>query len=598
MILVCKSKLGENMKLRYFPQWLSILPLMVLSAGLLHGQSTDVLTWRNNTLRDGLNNTETTLTQAAVTKTTFGKICSTAPGSIDGQVYAQPLVVTGGIPGYNHAVYIETMNDSVYFINGDSSTCAVIAQFSLLQAGEEAVHCKDVGGGQCWTFNPIIGIVGTPVIDTTTNTIYLVTWSELTTGACATTKSLACFVHRLHALNIATGAEKFNGPVVIPSVTIGVSTFVSKRHIQRPGLLLLPKIESNGDSALYLAFSEMDGGGVAGVSIPNGWIFRFDSQNLSTAPLAWTTTPNGEGGGVWMSGAGLAAAVDQAGGNTHIYISTGDGTFDAEDGGSDYGDSFVKLTPNLTVAASFTPFNQYCDDIGDNDLGSGGIMLIPNGIGSSTIDFAVATGKDGNIYVLDRADPGGYDGPNLNTCPVSSGSDLNYETVPVSTNEFYSTAAFWDQNLYSVANNTPLLKYEISATACVPGPVCTTPTASSSVPFGFGTVPVVSSNADNSGTGLVWAVRGNGWPNQNPGVLPVPAVLYAYDAQHVTQPSTLPMLWNNNQCPTRDAAGNSTKFVVPTVANGRVFVGTMDPTDSTNTMGRLDVYGPTTATCK
>jgi hypothetical protein len=279
-----------------------------------------------------------------------------------------------------------------------------------------------------------------------------------------------------------------------------------------------------------------------------------------------------------MSGAGFAAAVDQAGGNTHIYISTGDGTFDAEDGGSDYGDSFVKLTPNLTVAASFTPFNQYCDDIGDNDLGSGGIMLIPNGIGSSTIDFAVATGKDGNIYVLDRADPGGYDGPNLNTCPVSSGSDLNYETVPVSTNEFYSTAAFWDQNLYSVANNTPLLKYEISATACVPGPVCTTPTASSSVPFGFGTVPVVSSNADNSGTGLVWAVRGNGWPNQNPGVLPVPAVLYAYDAQHVTQPSTHPMLWNNNQCPTRDAAGNSTKIVVPTEANGRDFVGTMDRT--------------------
>jgi len=585
------------MRFHHFPQWLSVLPLMVLSAGLLHGQTTEVLTQRNNTLRDGLNNTETTLTQAVVTKASFGKICSTAAGAIDGQIYAQPLVVPGGIPGYAEIVYVETMNDSVYFINGNSPKCSVISHFSLLQANEEAVRCNDVGGGQCWTFSPIIGILGTPVIDTSTNTIYLVSWSQSTAGSCATNFAFACFTHRLHALDISTGAEKFNGPVAIPALTIGTSTFISKRHIQRPGLLLLPKIESNGDSALYVAFSEMDGGGVAGVSIPPGWVFSFDAQNLSTAPVAWTTTADGEGGGVWMSGAGLSAAIDQPGGEEYIYFSTGDGTFDAENGGSDYGDSFVKLKPNLTVAASFTPYNQYCDDIGDNDLGSGGVMLLPQGIGSSTIDFAIATGKDGNIYVLDRADPGGYDGPTLNTCPVSSGTNLNYETIPVTTTEFYSTATYWNQNLFAVANNTPLQKYEISATACTPGPICSTPAASSSIPFGFGTSPVVSSNGDANGTAIVWAVRGNGWPTQNPEVVPEPAVLYAYDAQHVTSPSTLPQLWNNKQCPTRDASGNSTKFVVPTVANGRVFVGTMDPTDSTNTEGRLDVYGPTTATC-
>src|SRR5579863_3971311 len=285
------------MRRKNFLQWLSILPLMILSTAFLYGQTTNVLTWRNNNWRDGENSAETTLTQSDVNSNSFGRICSTASGAIDGQLYAQPLVVTGGIPGFTHVVYIETMNDTIYAIDGDSANCAVISHLSLLQSQEEAVQCGDVGGKQCGTFNPIIGILGTPVIDTTTNTMYLVTWTESTAGTCATTKGPSCFVHRLHALNIANGAEKFNGPVVIPSVTIGSITFSSFNHIQRPGLLLLPKIETNGDGALYIGFSEMDGGGVVGKSVPNGWVFSFDAQNLSVPPVAFATTPNGEGGG-------------------------------------------------------------------------------------------------------------------------------------------------------------------------------------------------------------------------------------------------------------------------------------------------------------
>lgn len=579
-----------------FKPYLSILalPLMVLNASLLFSQSTNVLTWRNNNWRDGLNSTETTLKQTTVNKSAFGKICSTASGAIDGQIYAQPLIVTDSIPGYVHVVYLATMNDTVYFIDGDSTDCVVIKRISLLQSGEKAVKCTDVGNKSCVTFSPISGILGTPVIDTTTRTMYLVTWTESTAQGCPTRGT--CFTHRLHALDIATGAEKYHGPVAIPSATSGASKFSSYNHLQRPGLLLLPEVETNGDSAVYVAFSEMDNTGVIGTSIPNGWVFSFDAQNLTAAPWAWSATPNGQGGGLWMSGAGLAAGSDQSGGHTYIYVATGDGTFDAERGGSDYGDSFVKLTTHLTVSSYFTPYKQYCDDIADRDLGSGGVMLIPNGVGSSTIDFAIANGKDGNIYVLDRANPGGYAGPAGILCPTAAGPDLNDETVPV-THEFYTTGAFWNQDLYSGANNSPLRKYKLGATTCTPAPVCQTAAASSEANFIYGPVPVISSNGNTTDTAVVWVINGHGWPNENQAPNPKPAVLYAFDAEHVDQPDIIPQLWNSSQCPTRDRAGNATKFAVPTVANGRVFMGTMDPADSTNTRGQLDVYGPTSSPC-
>ncbi len=577
-----------------FKLYLSILPLLV-SASLLQGQS-NVLTSRNNTWRDGLNSTEITLTQATVTKSKFGKICSTEPGALDGQIYAQPLVVTGGVPGYIHVVYVATMNDTLYFIDGDSPDCAVIKQISLLKSGEKAVKCTDVGNANCATFAPIAGILGTPVIDATTHTMYVVTWTESTAKGCPAGGS--CFTHHLHALDIATGAEKFKGPAAIPSVTRGASQFSSKNHLQRAGLLLLPQVKANGDGALYVAFSEMDNSGVIGQSVPNGWVFSFDAQNLAATPLAWSTTPNGQGGGIWMSGAGLAAGVDQAGGHPYIYLSTGDGTFDAESGGSDYGDSFVKLTTALSVSNYFTPYKQYCDDIGDRDLGSGGVMLIPNGAGSSVLYFALANGKDGNIYVMDRANPGRYAGPAGALCPGAAGPDLNHETVAATTHQFYGTAAFWNQELYAVANNAPLQKYKISSTACNPAPVCQTATASSAASFTYGPSPVISSDGDKTGTGIVWVINAHGWPSySNPDGPPKPGVLYALDAEHVQAPATIPMLWNSSQCPGRDGAGNATKFAAPTVANGRVFIGSMDPTDATNTRGELDVYGPNSNPC-
>jgi hypothetical protein len=543
-----------------------------------------------------LNSTEIVLTQRTVAKSTFGKVCSTAVGAIDGQIYAQPLVVAAGVPGYNHpVVYVATMNDTVYIIDGYAN-CKIIKRIPLLQRHEEAVKCTDVGSGQCSTLAPIIGILGTPVIDTSNNTMYLVTWTESTGGSCPTNKADYCFVHRLHALDIATGEEKYNGPVAIPSVTIGRSRFTAFNHLQRPGLLLLPRAATDGGTAIYVGFSEMDGSGIIGKTIPAGWMFRFDADNLAAAPVAWSTTPNGQGGGLWQSGAGLASGMDQAGGDPYIYVSTGDGTFDAEKGGSDYGDSLVKLTTNLTVADYFTPYRQYCDDINDFDLGSGGVMLIPEGVGGTTTYSAVANGKDGNIYVVARDFLGGYAGPSGDVCPKPAGANLNLETIQASTAEFYSTAAFWNRSLYSVANNSPLQEYSISA-ACSPGPICQDPVAISANSFSYGTVPVTSSNGVAPNSPILWAIHGNGWPSANANLHPATAVLYAYDAEHVATPSVLPQLWNSNQCPTRDGAGNATKFAVPTVANGKVYIGTMDPSDPTNTKGQLDVYGLNSNTC-
>ena len=198
--------------------------------------------------------------------------------------------------------------------------------------------------------------------------------------------------------------------------------------------------------------------------------------------------------------------------------------------------------------------------------------------------------------MTNRASLGGYAGPSGEVCPKPTGPDLNLETFQASTDKFYSTAAFWNSSLYSIANRSPLRKYQIGA-ACSPGPICQTPSASSKASLGYGSVPVISSNGDTTGTAVVWAIYGNGWPNATTKVQPAPAMLYAYDAEHVTSPAVLPVLWNSGQCPKRDGAGNATKFAVPTVANGRVFMGAMDPSDATNTKGRLDVYGATTKAC-
>ena len=555
---------------------------IILSFTSLLSAQVNVLTARNDISRDALNASETVLNQGNVNRTSFGKTCSAV---VDGQLYAQPLVVSN--KGKN-VVYVGTMNGTIYALDGGD--CSQLGHVSLIPANEEAVQCVDLGPGHCTIVNPIIGILSTPVIDGSSSTIYVSIETESTSSSCQVNHADSCFLHRLHALDLTTLVEKFRGPVVI-SGKYNNATFTSKNHIQRPGLLELRNVMSNGDSVIYLSFSAVAGFGKPGQSIPQGWVFGYDAENLAAAPLIWNSTPNGEGGGVWQSGGGLAAGLDAPGGNNYLYVATGDGTFDVNNGGADYGDSFVKLTPLLTTVPKgyFTPFNQACLNPTDEDFGSSGIMLTPN---VTSNYYAITGSKTGVVFVMNRANPGGYNPPTNHTCPAT-GRNLNQEYFQGSNRSYFSTPAYWNLHLYFVPNQKPLVRYRLSQ-SCDPGPVCTSAMAKTAFNFQFGTLPAISSAGNSSGTAVVWAASGNGWPSANS---PAPAVLYALDGEHENPAGTIPELWDSTQCPARDQAGNAVKFVTPTIANGKVYLGTMDPTDSTNTRGELDVYGLTSGAC-
>lgn len=507
---------------------------------------TNMTTWRNDISRSGLNTAETVLTPSNVNSAQFGKICS---ATVDGQVYAQPLVATNvTINGqlYSSVVYVVTQNDGVYAFDGNSAgpTCTQLLYTNLLQSGEFPVNCTEFG--KCGAISPIIGILGTPVIDTTSNVIYLISQAQV--GSPPTT-----YTHRVHALNITNFNEMFDGPAVVAG-TYGTLSFTSSNHIQRPGLLLL----SGSPSYVYVAFSKID----AAATDPSGWIFRYNAQELGAAPVTFATAPNGNGSGVWQGGAGLAAGIDSTNGHQYIYFGTADGTFDASTGGSDYGDSFVKLSTDLsTVAGYFTPYNQACMDTTDTDFGSGGVVLIPNGLIPAHPYLAVAGDKEGSLYVIDRGNPGGYGG--TGNC---LGTNSNIQTITGLT-PIHNAPAYWDGNLYfAPTRNGTMLKYRISPN-CSPGPICSSPTTSK-VTFPAGASPSISVNGNTASSAIVWAIWGDRYPSGGP-----PAILYAFN------PSNLTELYDSNQCGTQDVPGAAIKFSVPTVANGRVFIGTQTDFD-------------------
>ena len=534
---------------------------------LLLSSQVNVTTWHNDIGRTGQNTSETSLTPTTVNKTGFGKICSYA---VDGQVYAQPLVVTGLAIGSGHPVeYVVTMNDKVYAFDGTNCTL-LLGPKSLLQGSEIAAQCGDVGGGGCLTFKPTIGILGTPVIDPGTNIMYLVAWSEIT-------GSPNTFVHRIHALDITNLNEVANGPVAI-SATVGSASFTSSDHIQRPRLLLL----SGSPSVVYVAFSMMDGA----PGLPKGWVLGYNASNLTDTnyPLKFPTTPNGSGGGVWQGGAGLAAGKDSSG-TTYIYFGTGNGTFDQNVGHTacvDCGDSFVKLTTGTpTVANFFAPFDAFCRNAcnADVDFGSGGVTLIPdNTLPSPYAYLAVMADKSKSIWVMDRTSPGRFGGSNSGSCPTPtcSGTNANVETIPRS-NQYHNTPAYWNQRLYYAAINESLTSYQV-ASQCPFGdlygpPVCVSgpgQSPSSSVTFPYGVTPSVS--ASGSSGGVVWSIWQDG--NASGGSK---AILYAFSSDLSTDLFDSTMCTNNV-----DALDPGTKFSVPTIANGYVYVGTQ---------GNFNIFG-------
>ncbi|HZQ23575.1 MAG TPA: hypothetical protein VFA89_12345 [Terriglobales bacterium] len=483
-----------------------------------------VLTWHNDNSRTGQNLNETTLTTGNVNSTEFGKVFSFP---VDGLVYAQPLYVPNvSIPrrGTFNTVFVATEHDSIYAFDADGEVTTPLWHVSFINPSK-GITTISTQSQHCDSMKPEVGITGTPVIDASTGTLYVV----------AATSEQGKAVQRLHALDITTGREKFGGPVILQANVSGVR--FDATLIQRTGLLLL-----NG--TVYIGYASL-----CDPHPYHGWIFGYSAQNVQTQVAAFVTTPNGDKGGIWQSGAGLAA--DNTG---NIFVMDGDGSFDASTGGSDYGMSMMRLSTasGLQVTDYFTPWNEDTLSNSDYDLGSGGVLLLPTQSGQHPNE-ALGADKEGKIFVVDRDHMGGFN-PTRN--PI-------VQTLKTPAQGYFSTPAYWQQDVYYSGIGDYLSMYPLNS-----GMLPKSPASHSNTKFGFpGSTPSISANG--SSAGIVWAIQMPG----NPG----PAVLHAYDASNVSNE-----LYNSNQAGNRDHPGQAVKFTVPTVANGRVYVGTQ---------AELDVYG-------
>lgn len=524
-----------------------------------------VLTQHNDNGRTGQNRNEKILTPTNVNATTFGKVFSY---SVDGQIYAQPLYVPNvSIPGQgiHNVVYAETQNDSLYAFDADGLSPNALWRVSFVNpaAGITPVSCQTDGKTDisCGVY-PIYGINSTPVIDPSTNTMYLVT----------RTNNNGNYFQTLHAIDITTGAEKFGGPVNIsgsvPGTGVGSQNgtvyFDPLKDVQRSGLLL-------NKGGIYV--------GWAGAA--HGWIMGFNATNLKREVI-FNTTPNAGGtstlggGGIWASGNGLVA--DPLG---NIYAAVGDSTFDANNAGIDYGDSLLKLNRALKVVDYFTPNDESCRSQTDLDLGSGGPMLLPKQSGAVPDELLVA-GKGGAPCDLNPSAARMYLLNDNNLGKYNTNQDQAVEEVPGAPGGYWSSPAYWQaatsEYVYSAGlGASPRTPDPLKMFTVTNGLLSTTPTAESPNPLVVGATPSVSSKGSQDG--IVWAILRPEALGAQPGIQA--AVLYAYDATNVAN-----LLYDSSATIThghiRDRGGCANKFAVPTIANGRVYIGTQN---------QLDVYG-------
>ena len=528
-----------------------------------------VFTYHNNNSRDGVNTKEYALTTSTVATATFGKLFSCP---VDGAVYAQPLWVANvTISSAKHNVLVvATEHDSVYAFDADASPCATLWHANLLDSahggtsGEVAVPGANLGSG-FGDLAPEVGITGTPVIDQSTNTIYVVSKSENT--------GTATFFQRLHGLDLLTGSEKLSGPKAIDSSITYPGTgdgssggnvpFHPQNEHQRPGLALAGGI-------VYVAWASHEDHDPY-----HGWIIGFSASDLSLQSK-YNDSPNGNRGGIWMAGG--APSIDSS---NNLFVITGNGDFD---GTKDFGDSILKLPSNLDPTSSafdfFTPSIQNSLNASDLDLGAGGAVVLvdlpsaPAGFQHLLIGGGKGAGFSGQLYSLDRTNLGQF-----------NASDIGAKQIFAVGGGIFATPAFWQNTLYIAGSGTNLLAYSLGPTTGV----FTTPAASlSATSYGFpGATPSIS--ATGTTNGVVWALDNHSYcTSQSPSC--GPAVLHAYDATNLATE-----LWNSTQG-TGNTAGNAVKFTVPTVANGKVYIGTRGNNaggadSSTSTPGEMDVYG-------
>jgi len=504
-------------------------PNDALTVTVASANASDVVTHHYDAARTGTNTNELTLTPSNVNSATFGKVAEFAvDGQIDGQLlYLNQVAIPGA--GNKNVLYFATENDSVYAVDADSvsSTAAtVLWKTRTLPAGDVPLTPSDAG---CGYINPV-GIISTPVIDRSRNAIYVVASSK---------DSSDNVFHRLHALNLTTGAELFGGPTNITATfpgtggnsTGGTVTFLAKAQQERAALL-----ESNG--TIYTSWSGYDGD----CGNYSAWVISFSADTLAKTG-AIDLVPSTHGAGIWLGGGGPAA--DPAG---NVYLPTGN-AFGGNTPGisNDYGDTFVKLAATLPLAVAdyFAPTNAIADDNADKDMGSAAALLLPDLVdsGSVTRHLSVVAGKDGAMYVVDRDNMGQYNAMANNV----------YQAFASDGHENFSSPIYFNGHVYIGPSGLPLKAFAVSQAK-----LSASPTSETAFVFGSnGTVPSASANGTTNG--IVWALDRE---SKN---------FLAYDATDLTR-----LLYDSST-----AAGGRDSFstvgghfITPMVANGRVYFGT------------------------
>ncbi len=546
------------MQRRFGPPVLSALTWLLTVCVPIPTRAVDVLTQHNDNARTGVNTTETVLTTANVGPNTFGRLWTLY---LDSQVVAQPLYIsqlaidtstnsqTPLVQGAFNAVLVATMHNTVYLYDADQENRLADGKTKPLWAtwlGDPRPGGKDI---DMWSTNdPEWGILSTPVIDSEKTTVWVVAWHN----------DGGTFRYRLHALNLRDGAPRQ------PPVVIGGSPPDAAKPCQYPegfnpctqkqrAALLLDK------DVVYVAFGG-DGN--------RGNIFAFNAANLQQIGF-WTSAPTGNNGGIWQSGQGPAADA-----NGNVYLITGNGSFNANTGGKNYGDSFVRLKLEngaLAVKDYFTPCNERFMDNIDLDLGSGGPTLIPD------TDLLYGGGKQGILYLLSRsnlgkfaASPAAPNCQNPNVVQEFQATDPHVHENETIYGHIHGSPVFWKgpdhARLYVWGENNYLKAYTFAQGKFIDldQPKKSTFQPPQGMPGGMVSA---SSNGAQAGTGIVWAVVPlNGDANKNRGVQ---GVVLALDAQDISR-----QLWTSELSGARDRLGLVAKFVPPTIAGGKVFVAT------------------------
>ena len=536
---------------------LSPRKLLALAACLLGGAlagaasaQTSVWTQHNDNMRTGANLKETVLNTGNVNAKQFGKLFAR---HVNGQIYAQPLYLPQvAIPahGTHNVVFVATEHNDVYAFDADAPQQA--APLWHVNLGPSAPTPNDDFGnspdyGRYHDLFPEIGITSTPVIDPITKTIYMCAFSRL---------GPMHYIQQFHAMDFRTGQERPGSPVTIQATVAGTGdgsqngrlAFDPMQQLQRPGLLLTGGV-------VYLAF-----GAHADVPPNHGWVFGYDAKTLKQVSV-FCVTPNGTDGGIWQAGQGLIA--DPQG---HVYLMTGNGTTSAPQGGKDYGQAILKMTPgpgSLTVTDWFMPYNADQLSQNDEDLGGAGPLYVPD------FPVIIGGGKSGVLYVVNR-DKMGHWQQNDDTQIVQS---FQACAGHIHGSPIYWNGAATGPMVYVWAEHDYLKAFKLVA-----GKLQTTPAFQGTdlpgpnMPGGFLSL---SANGNRAGTGIVWATTP---VDDDANLRAVTGVLRAYDASDVSK-----VLWTSLQIPARDDLGMFAKFCPPTVVNGKVYLATFS--------NQLVVYG-------